>query len=60
MAHTMERITAVARFPDEVEILEEAGVHLAVDSFAEAGVGFAEHTQQQFATELAGLDARDA
>ncbi|MHA1152944.1 MAG: cation:proton antiporter domain-containing protein [Alphaproteobacteria bacterium] len=53
------RITAVARFPDEVEILAEAGVHLAVDSFAEAGAGIAEHAQQQFAAELAGLDARD-
>ncbi len=53
------RITAVARFPDEVEILEEAGAHLAVDSFAEAGTGFAEHAQQQFAAELVGLDARE-
>jgi predicted Kef-type K+ transport protein len=53
------RITAVARFPDEIEILEEAGAHLAVDSFAEAGTGFAEHAQQHFAAELAGLDARD-
>jgi predicted Kef-type K+ transport protein len=53
------RITAVARFADEVEILEEAGAHLAVDSFAEAGAGFAEHAQQQFAAELVGLDARE-
>ena len=53
------RITAVARFPDEVEILEQAGVHLALDSFTEAGAGFAEHAQQRFAAELAGIDARD-
>lgn len=41
-------ISAVARFPDEVEKLKEAGVDMAVDSFTEAGVGFAEHVQQDF------------
>jgi len=53
------KITAVARFPDEVEILEQAGVHVAFDSFAEAGAGFAGHVQQRFAAELAGLGAPD-
>ncbi len=49
------KITAVARFPDEVEILEQAGVHVAFDSFTEAGAGFAGHVQQRFAAELAEL-----
>jgi hypothetical protein len=35
-------------------------VHLAVDSFTEAGAGFAGHVQQRFATELAELGAPDA
>ncbi len=48
-------IAAVARFPDEVPILEEAGVNLAVDSFTEAGVGFADHVQQRFEAELLGI-----
>ncbi len=53
-------ITAVARFPDEVEILEQAGVHLALDSFTEAGAGFAGHVRERFATELAELRAPEA
>ena len=54
------KITAVARFPDEVEILEQAGVHVAVDTFSEAGAGFADRVQDHFADELAGLGAPDA
>jgi len=54
------KIAAVARFSDEVEILERAGVHVAVDSFVEAGAGFAGHVQRRFAAELAGLGAPDA
>ncbi len=53
-------ITAVARFPDEVEILEQAGIDMAVDGFTEAGAGFAGHVRQRFAAELAGLGAPDA
>ncbi len=53
------KITAVARFPDEVEVLEQAGVHVAFDSFAEAGAGFAGHVQQRFAADLARLGALD-
>ncbi len=53
------KIAAVARFPDEVEILEQAGVDMAVDSFTEAGAGVAGHVQQRFAAELAELDAPD-
>jgi Trk K+ transport system NAD-binding subunit len=54
------KIAAVARFSDEIEILEQAGVHMAVDSFTEAGAGFAGHVQQHFAAELAELGAPDA
>jgi predicted Kef-type K+ transport protein len=54
------KIAAVARFADEVEILEQAGVHMAVDSFTEAGAGFAGHVQLHFAAELAELGAPDA
>jgi predicted Kef-type K+ transport protein len=54
------RITAVARFPDEVEILEQAGVHLALDSFTEAGAGFAGHVRERFAAELAEFRAPKA
>ena len=50
------KITALARYPDEVEILKQAGVHLAVDGFAEAGAGFASHIQAHFADALAELD----
>jgi predicted Kef-type K+ transport protein len=39
-------IAAVARYPDEKALLEEAGVHVAVDTFAEAGAGFASHVRE--------------
>ena len=45
-------ITAVARYPDEVEVLEQAGVHEAFDIFAEAGAGFASHVAERFAEQL--------
>ena len=37
------KIAAVAKFPDEIQLLEEAGVHAAFNLFAEAGAGFADH-----------------
>ena len=37
------KIAAVAKFPDEIQQLEEAGVHAAFNLFAEAGAGFADH-----------------
>ncbi len=54
------RVAAVARFPDEVEILEKAGFDMAVNSLAEAGAGFAGHVQERFADELASLGKPDA
>ena len=50
-----EYIAAVARFPDEVGMLEKAGADLAVDSVTEAGAGFADHVEQHFAAQLARL-----
>jgi hypothetical protein len=52
------RIAAVARFADEVEALDRAGVHLAVDSFTEAGAGFADHVSERFAVELSLIRGR--
>lgn len=49
-------IVAVVRYPDEVEILEEAGADLVVDHSAEAGVGVAAHIQRKFAEEIKGLE----
>ena len=48
-------IAAVARYPDEVRALEEAGADLALDSVTEAGTGFADHVEQRFAEDLARL-----
>ena len=45
-------ITAVARYPDEKVQLEEAGAHMAFDTFAEAGAGFAGHVREHFAADL--------
>jgi predicted Kef-type K+ transport protein len=42
-------MAAVARYPDEKARLEEDGVHVVVDTFAEAGVGFATHVQEYLA-----------
>ncbi len=41
--------------PTRSRILEQAGIYMAVDSFTEAGAGFAGHVQQHFAAELAEL-----
>ncbi len=49
------KIAVGARFPDELETLELAGVHLAVDIFSEAGAGFADHVSERFAADLAEL-----
>jgi hypothetical protein len=50
------KIAAVVRYEDQFETLEQAGVHLVVDSLTEAGAGFADHVQKRFATELDRLD----
>jgi Trk K+ transport system NAD-binding subunit len=37
------KLVAVAKFPDEIAPLEQAGVDSAFNLYAEAGAGFAEH-----------------
>jgi predicted Kef-type K+ transport protein len=41
------RVAAIARYPDEVEALEAAGVDAAFNVLAEAGAGFADHVCAQ-------------
>ena len=41
------RIAATARFPDEVEALEEAGATTVFNIYTEAGAGFASHVISQ-------------
>jgi len=56
------KIAAVARYPDEVDILEAAGAHFVVDSVTGAGTGFAGDVQDKFSSELAelGVTATDS
>jgi glutathione-regulated potassium-efflux system ancillary protein KefC len=44
------QIAAIARFPDEIAELEQAGVQAAFNVFAEAGAGFADHTCKRLVT----------
>jgi len=37
------KLAAIAKYGDEVEALQHAGVHAAYNLYAEAGSGFAEH-----------------
>lgn len=37
------KLAAVAKYADEIEALDQAGVHAAFNLYAEAGAGFAEH-----------------
>ena len=46
-------ITAVARYPDEVEQLEKLGVKAALNLYTEAGTAYAEHVYEQFGVQLA-------
>lgn len=41
------RVAATARFPDEIETLERAGVETVFNVYTEAGIGFAEHVASQ-------------
>ncbi len=54
------QIAAVALYSDEVDILEQAGAHVAVDSVILAGEGFADHVRQRFPAELTELSAPEA
>ncbi len=46
-------ITAVARYPDEVEQLEKLGVKACYNLYTEAGVAYAEHAYEHFGAQLA-------
>ncbi len=39
------KVAAIARFADEVDALQNAGVHIAFNMYAEAGAGFASHVR---------------
>ena len=41
------RIAAIARFPDEVKFLRQAGATAVFNIYTEAGAGFAEHVENQ-------------
>ena len=47
-------LAAVAKYPDEVVALQEAGVDSAFNLYAEAGAGFAEDVAAVLAVEKAG------
>jgi len=42
------RITAIARFPDEVALLQKAGATAVYNIYTEAGAGFAEHVEKEW------------
>lgn len=46
------KVAAIARFPDEVEALQNAGVHIAFNMYAEAGSGFATHVRGNLEGEM--------
>lgn len=48
-------VAAIARYPDEVEALQNSGADFALDMFGEAGRGFAEDVSERLADH--GLDA---
>ena len=50
-------VAAIARFPDEVEELLEAGATTVFNIYTEAGAGFAAHVVQQVAERDAGVGA---
>ena len=50
-------IGAVAKYPEDREALEAAGIHAAFDYYAEVGKGFADHVSQIAEQALAGRPA---
>jgi predicted Kef-type K+ transport protein len=48
------KVAAIAKYPDEIEALREAGVHAAFNLYASAGAGFADHVCAQLVEESAG------
>lgn len=54
------RVVAAARFSDQIDALHEAGVDMAVDTFREAGTGFADDVIARFSDEVKPADKADA
>ena len=48
------KIAATVKFDDEIEALQQAGIHAAFNLYAEAGAGFAEHASGLFGEQPAG------
>ncbi len=53
------RITAIARYPGEIEILEEAGAEAVFNIFTEAGAGFATHVMSRIQTGVLGEERNE-
>jgi hypothetical protein len=51
------RLTAIAKYPDEVEALRKAGADSAFNLYAEAGAGFADNACADLALDDAGFKA---
>ena len=45
------KVAGVAKYADEIEALQKAGVHAAFNLYAEAGAGFAEHVCHELLSE---------
>jgi len=48
------KLAAVAKYADEIEALQQAGVHAAFNLYAEAGAGFAKHVCDELLPEAVG------
>lgn len=48
------KLAAIAKYVDEVEALQQAGVHAAYNLYAEAGAGFAEHVGKELLPQVTG------
>lgn len=48
------KVAAIAKYPDEIAALQDAGVHAAFNLYAEAGAGFAEHVCAALVPESTG------
>jgi predicted Kef-type K+ transport protein len=48
------KVAAIAKYPDEIDALQRAGVHAAYNLYAEAGAGFAEHVCAELIPQAVG------
>ena len=51
------KIAATVKFDDEIEALQQAGIHAAFNLYAEAGAGFAAHACSLFGEQPAAAAA---